>query len=209
MPQIDASGFKERLKKLKRTLPIVAERSMRTIGNKMKRDIVTGAARSYSPSWMRAIHRNGPHRGQPYFLQGNSGFGLLDVIRNMPVQVVKTRPAGAKAGSKSVVSLSFGDISMLDSEAPYWRLFEFGGPGRTGGSSTHGFLPTAAGMGTMTPIGKRRVKTGVGPKDWATVTVGPHPGVLPVHLFSDTFQHYKKIIRRDIRSKIRKAVKTI
>lgn len=213
MPQVIASRLIRKLEELKRELPPAVAKTMNSLGERMKIDITTYAAFTYSPSWQRAIHQNGPYAGSPYFMQrdklneGGSreefGYGgIMDAIEKNQVMV---------SFADNVVHLGFGQRSVMDSAAPYWRLFEDEDqvPGaRYHGSLDHQFVPSDSygktGEGysrdeTDTPeISYKRFKA-----------VYSNPGFYPVRLFGDTQAHYQYIARQEIIKSMKTVIRTI
>ncbi len=195
--KIDSSKLKAKLEKIKAQLPAKIESSMLSIGEKMQEDILQGAAYSYSPTWRAARSR---FTSKPYFFGSSSGNGIMDAIKASPISLFK--------GKNGTYGVGVGHIPTLDSVTEsqslqgnakkayaYWRIFEFGMFGtRSGGSDTHHFVP-----------GNGKGKSGEG----QSAPGGSHYGVLPVHLFGDTFQYYKGIIPKVIEKSIRKFLKEI
>lgn len=190
MPTLDASVFKrkmrERMIKIKLTIPQILQQW----GEETYKDIESGSD-LFVPSWKAAFRADGT--GQ-YFKPIKPG-GLFEAIRdNKVVQVVSYKQNRYKIGLGSQVLMDASTSS--DSGFPYWRLFEYGTIGsRSGGSDTYGYVPFGKGNGymdTVSPLGR---------------ATRPHPGVLPVFLFSDTVRAKRMVLYNRLKTRIVDIVK--
>jgi hypothetical protein len=178
---------------------------MRDLGHSMRENIVNHSAMSYSPTWRASKN----WAGQSYF---ETHKGLTDKIGESPVDI-------DIAGG--MITMRFGHIPTMDQLTvsdspdgkgfPYWRLFEYGTPGTRVGKGTK--------FGFFTPFGNDAEsgpykKDGYGRRgDGYSVAAGSqakkHPGVMPVHLFGDTFLHFKPLIGRTLEKKVKLAIRTV
>lgn len=186
MPTLDASGFKKRMRlkmiKVRAEVPKICLAWAEEVYD----DIESGSD-LLVPSWKAA--KRGGGRGQYFKPIGVDG--LFAAIRDSrSVMVVNS--------SANNYIIGIGSQSLMDASAagensnfPYWRLFEYGTIGsRMGGSQTHGFVPMVGGGGYMdkvSPLGHAN---------------RPHPGVLPVFLFSDTTMAKKAVLRSRLKTRV-------
>lgn len=192
-------------KKLEKALQIIkasTAEALQAMAEKMKQDIFSMAAMSYSPTWQAAKN----WKGEPYF---QAHKGLLEKINDSPIRL---------DSADGVMTVRFGHIPTLDQLTmsdgpdgrgfPYWRLFEYGTPSvRQGGSEKYGFQAKVEGNSDPRRKGGRRGEGYMKHISKNSSTLNPTRGVLPVHLFGDTLAHYKPRIFKRIRTEIRIALK--
>lgn len=204
MLEVNADGLKAKLKAIEEVLKETLENELLNLGATMKRNIADTSAISYSPTWAAAKDWT----GQSYF---KTHQGLLQKVEESPIGLDH---------DNNRITMRFGHIPTMDqltvSEGfegkgfPYWRIFEYGTPGVRAGKSTK--------FGFFTPFGNDVEsgpfkKGGYGRRgDGYSIpakNIKTHPGVMPVHLFGDTFAHFKPLIGKTLEKKVKAAIRNI
>ncbi len=184
MPTLDASVFKRKMRAKMLLVNLRLKKYLELKGEQIYSDIENGVIEPLSPSWKAAKHAD----GTSYFNTKSQG-GLFEAIRDSRYVAVSAMKSGR-------IGLAIGSQTLLDATTisqhgyPYWRLFEYGQMGeRMGGSETHGYVPFEGGgyMDKVSPLGRAS---------------RPHPGVLPVFLFSDTYRVERVRMRKEIKNMI-------
>lgn len=200
MIEINYDGMIAKLEKAKELILKASSQKLESIVDEMKSNIVGMGAQAYSPTWQAAKD----WKGGPYF-QAHKGY--LQIIEESPISV---------EGDAKGVSVRFGHIPTLDQLTvsateggqgfPYWRLFEYGSPGIRQGSSSRFMFGSPVGQnGPVHGFGRR----GEGYMKPIVLGKAGNRGVMPVHLFGDSFNYYKPKIAPRLEEAIKKSLRTI
>lgn len=181
--KMDSSKLRGKLSKISVNMEAATEKALLQIG----KDIAKHVADKNSVTWVAPTSE---YTGQKYFSGKNTPDGLFKALKDVKNQVSVSKTPGGK------MTLVVGDATKLTTMFPWWDLFEGsfgvyrrGKNVRAGSSSRYGFIP-AEGYGKY--------------EQGFSYEGGTRRGVLPSHMFRDTFKYFRAKIRKDMKGAITK-----